>query len=333
MRELSRRPIVIGHRGASGYRPEHTLESYRLAIALGADYIEPDLVATRDHGLVARHENEIGSTTDVASHPEFAARRTEKLVDGRRVAGFFTEDFTLAELKTLRARERLPDVRPHNCAFDGAFEVPTLEEILALAAREGRERGRRIGVYPETKHPSYFRALGLPLEPPLLAAVHAAGYRDRHAPLFIQSFELANLRELRAQCDLPLTQLVDARGAPFDAPQRPYAELIAPAGLAELAQYVDAIGVNKQCIVPWSEGGESLSATRLIDEAHALGLAVHAWTFRAESCFLPRELRARSGQPTEHGDLACELERYFSLGVDGVFADHPDLAADVRARC
>ena len=330
MKELSRRPIVIGHRGASGYRPEHTLESYRLAIALGADYIEPDLVATRDHVLVARHENEIGSTTDVADHLEFGDRRTEKLVDGRRVAGFFTEDFTLAELKTLRARERLPDVRPHNCAFDGAFEVPTFDEILALAAREGQERGRRIGVYPETKHPSYFRALGLPLEPPLLAAVEAAGYRDRRALLFIQSFELANLRELRARCDLPLVQLIDARGAPFDAPERAYAELIAPAGLAELAQYADAIGVNKQCVVPWGERGESLSATRLVDEAHALGLAVHAWTFRAESCFLPSELRARSGDAAAHGDLASELERHFALGVDGVFADHPDIAVSVR---
>src|SRR5690242_20240985 len=191
-------PVVIAHRGASGYRPEHTLASYRLAIAMGADFIEPDLVSTKDGVLVARHENEISGTTDVADHPEFADRRATKVIDGRPVAGWFTEDFTLAELKTLRAKERLPQVRPDNTRYDGMFEVPTFEEVLALAKQESRRTGRRIGVYPETKHPTYFDGIGLSLEEPLVAALRRHGLDRPRAAVIIQSFETGNLRELDA---------------------------------------------------------------------------------------------------------------------------------------
>jgi glycerophosphoryl diester phosphodiesterase len=206
------RPVVIGHRGASGYRPEHTLASYQLAIELGADFVEPDLVSTRDGILVARHENEISDTSDVAAHPEFAARRAEKSIDGAAISGFFSEDFTLAELKTLRARERLPALRPANTRFDGQFEIPTLEEIIALVQRESAARGRSIGLYPETKHPSYFRSIGLALEEPLIRVLHASGYDARSSPLFIQSFEVGNLQRLRALTPLRLVQLIDAQG-------------------------------------------------------------------------------------------------------------------------
>ncbi|GAB3952581.1 hypothetical protein GCM10027614_56460 [Micromonospora vulcania] len=210
------RPIVIGHRGASGYRPEHTLEAYRLAIRMGADYIEPDLVSTSDGVLVARHENEISGTTDVAARPEFADRRATKTIDGVAATGWFTEDFTLAELKTLRAQERLSQVRVANTVYDGRFEVPTLQEIIDLARTEGRARGRTIGIYPETKHPSYFTSIGLPLEEPLLQVLRQNELDHRNAPVFIQSFETANLRRLRQLTDVNLIQLLDSTGRPYD---------------------------------------------------------------------------------------------------------------------
>ncbi|RYD42197.1 MAG: glycerophosphodiester phosphodiesterase, partial [Sphingomonadales bacterium] len=209
-------PIVIAHRGASGERPEHTLASYKLAIELGADYIEPDLVLTKDGVLVARHENEISETTDVAAHPEFAGRKATKTIDGLEVTGWFTEDFTLAELKTLRARERLPKLR--STEYDGQFEIPTFEEILTFLAEANKGRKIPVGVYPETKHPSYFTSIGLPHEAPLLAMLDRFGYRGRTAPVFIQSFEVGNLMDLRAKSDLPLIQLMDAEGAPADRP-------------------------------------------------------------------------------------------------------------------
>jgi glycerophosphoryl diester phosphodiesterase len=229
-------PIVIGHRGASGYRPEHTLASYRLAIRLGADFVEPDLVSTKDGVLVARHENEIGGTTDVAEHPEFADRKTTKTIDGRSVTGWFTEDFTLAELKTLHAKERLPLVRPDNTRYDGRFEVPTLDEVLSLVRQEERRTGRRIGVYPETKHPSYFDDLGLSLEEPLVATLRRHGLDRAGSGVFIQSFETANLRELAGVTRVPLVQLIDASGAPYDFVEagdpRTYRDLTTPEGLA-----------------------------------------------------------------------------------------------------
>jgi glycerophosphoryl diester phosphodiesterase len=238
-----RQPIVIGHRGASGYRPEHTLASYTLAIEMGADFIEPDLVSTRDHVLVTRHENEISGTTDVADHPEFAARRTTKTIDGNPVTGWFTEDFTLAELRTLRARERLPEIRPLNTAFDGLYQVPTFDEVIQLAKRH------RVGIYPETKHPTYFDSIGLSLEEPLVRALNANGYRGRDAKVFIQSFEVANLKALRRMTRVPLVQLVDATGKPYDfvvaGDPRTYADLVTPAGLEEVAGYARGLGAKR----------------------------------------------------------------------------------------
>ena len=324
------RPIVIAHRGASGLRPEHTLAAYARAIADGADFIEPDLVPTRDGVLVARHENEISRTTDVAEIATFAARRTTKTIDGARVTGWFTEDFTLAELKTLRARERLPDLRPGNTAWDGQFEIPTLAEILALAAAASADHGRTIGVYPETKHPGYFATLGLPLEPPLIRQLTAAGYVGKTGAAIVQSFEVANLKVLRTMTDLRLIQLIDD-GHPADDPATTYDAMITPAGLAGIADYADGIGPAKARIVPRDAVGRSLPPTRLVADAHAAGLLVHPWTFRSENHFLPAELR-RGDDPAAHGDAAAEIVRFLDLGIDGLFADFPALAAAAVAR-
>jgi glycerophosphoryl diester phosphodiesterase len=310
---LRTRPVVIGHRGASGYRPEHTLASYELAIELGADFIEPDLVITRDRILVARHENEISETTDIAGRADFLDRRTTKHIDGREVSGWFVEDFTLDEIKTLRARERLP-FRDHS--HDGRFEVPTFQEILDLARRKG------VGVYPETKHPSYFRDLGLALEEPMVSALHAAGCRGRSAPVFLQSFETGNLRRLREMTDLPLIQLLEDEGRPWDL-DRSYRDLTAPEGLAEIATYADGIGPSKRLIVPAGPDGRLLPPTSLVDDAHRAGLLVHPWTFRSDPCFLA---------PDYEGDPGREYEQFFSLGVDGVFSDFPDAARACRGR-
>jgi glycerophosphoryl diester phosphodiesterase len=325
--------LIIGHRGASGYRPEHTLASYQLAIEQGADFIEPDLVSTKDHVLVARHENEISGTTDVAGHPEFAERRVTKLIDGSAVTGWFTEDFTLAELKTLRARERLPELRPGNVAYDTKFEIPTFDEIIRLA----RNAARPIGLYPETKHPSYFASLGLPLDDLLVATLDRNGYRDASAPVFVQSFETANLKHLRHRTALSLIQLIDATGRPFDlkasSDARTYADLLTRAGLAEVATYASGIGVHKELVIPRDSQARSTAPTRLIDDARRAGLAVHAWTFRAENHFLPLEYRvgdpASPSYPRAHGDLAAEIERFRLLGVDGVFTDFPDVGRRV----
>jgi glycerophosphoryl diester phosphodiesterase len=327
-----RLPLVIGHRGASGYRPEHTLASYRLAIDMGADYIEPDLVSTSDHVLVARHENEIGGTTDVADHPEFAGRRTTKTIDGNPVTGWFTEDFTLAELRTLRARERLPDLRPTNTAFDGLYQVPTFQEVIDLAKRVG------VGIYPETKHPTYFDSIGLSLEEPLVATLHANGYRGRNAPVFIQSFEVANLKELNRRTRVPLVQLLDATGRPYDfvvaGDPRTYADLATPEGLAEIATYADGVGPNKNLIVPRDAAGNLLDPTSFVRDAHRAGLVVHPWTFRKENSFLPNDFRQGNPASPEFlratGDAPAEFRLFFRLGVDGLFSDHPDTAVASR---
>jgi glycerophosphoryl diester phosphodiesterase len=327
-------PIVIGHRGASGYRPEHTLEAYRLAIRTGADYIEPDLVATRDGVLVARHENEISGTTDVAAHPEFAGRRVTKTIDGIAVTGWFTEDFTLAELRTLRAKERLPQVRPQNTTFDGRYAVPTLQEVVDLAQQESRRLGRRIGIYPETKHPTYFQSIGLPLEEPLVRTLRANRLAGAEAAVFIQSFETANLRKLDRMIDVPLVQLLDAAGAPYDlvakGDKRTYADLATPAGLAGIARYADGIGANKNLIVARDAAGRLLSPGTLIRDAHRARLIVHAWTFRVENQFLPADFRIGS-DPNARGDVTAEYEFFFRLGLDGVFTDQPDTAVAARA--
>jgi glycerophosphoryl diester phosphodiesterase len=317
-------PLLIAHRGASGYLPEHTLAAYSLAILQGADYIEPDLVATRDGVLVARHENEIGGTTDVATHPEFAGRRRTQCIDGVEICGWFTEDFTLAELKTLRARERIPQLRPGNSQHDGRLEVPTFDEILVLLAAVNATRALAglapVGVYPETKHPSHFAALGLALEPPLLEALKTG---LGAAPAFIQCFEVGNLRALRRRCEYPLVQLMAANGGPWDVTGATYAGMAAPAGLQAVAEYANAIGVEKTMVMGEGDGG--LTPAPLVAAAHAARLAVHAWTFRAENCFLPNVLRV-GGEPASHGDLAAEIRAHLAAGVDGLFCDFPALA-------
>lgn len=313
-------PIVIAHRGASGERPEHTIAAYRLAIEQGADFIEPDLVLTKDGVLVARHENEISETTDVADRPEFADRKTTKTIDGSKVAGWFTEDFTLAELKTLRARERLPKLRSTD--YDGKFDVPTFEEILTLLAEVNAGRDKPVGVYPETKHPSYFVSIGLPHEAPLLALLDRFGYRGRQAPVYIQSFEVRNLMDLRAKSDLPLIQLMDAAGGPPDMPETSYAAMTSPAGLKTIASYADGIGPNKAMVIPRGALGSLAEPTSLVRDAHAAGLKVHPWTFRRENYFLP--LGDKGGvNPAGHGDLGAEIAAYLATGIDGLFSDNP----------
>ena len=327
------RPIVIGHRGASGERPEHTLAAYALAIERGADFIEPDLVSTKDGVLVARHENEIGGTTDVADRPEFASRRTTKIIDGVPLTGWFTEDFTLAELKTLRARERIPELRPGNTAYDGQFEVPTLQEVIDLVRRKEAETGRTIGLYVETKHPSYFDSVGLSLEEPLVATLDANGYSGASAPVFIQSFETGNLKQLNAMTDVPLVQLIAGSGSPYDLVQagdlRTYADLVTKAGLAAIAAYADGIGPDKNRIVPRDANGRLLDPTSLVDDAHALDLLVHPYTFRNENAFLPLDFRI-GDQPAAIGDFEAEYRLFFGLGVDGLFSDFPGSAVKIR---
>jgi glycerophosphoryl diester phosphodiesterase len=327
-------PIVIGHRGAPAYRPEHTLASYRLAIAMGADYIEPDLVSTKDHQLVVRHENDITDTTDVATHPEFASRRTTRVIDGVSHTGWFTEDFTLAELRTLRAVERLPDIRPANTAFNGLFPIPTLQEVIDLAKRE------HVGIYPETKHPTYFDSIGLSLEEPLVAALKRNGLDRRNAKVFVQSFETRNLRELDRMTKVPLVQLIDATGAPFDlvaaGDPRTYADLVTPAGLKEIAPYADGIGPDKSRIVPVDATGHLTTPTSLIPDAHRAGLLVHPFTFRPENNFLAADFRLGNPASPEflraRGDEPAELALFYRLGVDGLFADNADTAVAVREK-
>ncbi|MBD2435935.1 glycerophosphodiester phosphodiesterase [Nostoc sp. FACHB-110] len=320
-------PIVIAHRGASGYLPEHTLAAYELAINLGADYIEPDLVATKDGVLIARHENEISQTTDVAHHREFAHLHTTKIIDGETKTGWFTEDFTLAEIKTLKATERIPQIRLANTKYNGLWEIPTLQEIIDLAKHKTATLGRKIGIYPETKHPSYFQSIGLPLEDNLLTTLITNDYQGANASVFIQSFEVANLQYLAQKTNLPLVQLINLTGQPYDVILRgesqTYADLITTSGLESIAEYAQAIGIHKDILVPKDSTGKLQAATNLVQDAHAVGLQVHIWTFRNEDCFLPLDFL---------GDPEKEAELFFNLGVDGVFSDFADLAVAVRDR-
>jgi glycerophosphoryl diester phosphodiesterase len=342
--ESTRTPIVIAHRGASGYVPEHTLAGYSIAIQQGVDYVEPDLVMTKDHVLVARHENDISGTTDVSSHAEFAGRRTTKTIDGTSITGWFTEDFTLAELKTLRARERIPQLRSANARFDGQFPVPTFEEILTLVDGANRVRAatakelglpkpKPIGVYPETKHPTYFAGIGYPLEDALLKTLAAHGYTDRTAPIFIQSFEVGNLQRLHEKTKIPLIQLIDEEGQPYDLRaaglKTSYADMITASGLADVAKYAQGVGVAKNLVIGRSKDGDLTAPTALVRDAHAVGLMVHAWTFRAENQFLPRNLRTGT-EPAAHGNIAGELAAFFAAGLDGAFSDYGDVAVNAR---
>ncbi|MBC8089571.1 MAG: glycerophosphodiester phosphodiesterase [Phycisphaerae bacterium] len=305
------RPLVIAHRGASGHRPEHTLEAYALAIAMGADYIEPDLVSTKDGVLVTRHENEIGSTTDVALR--FPARRSRKVVDGDTLNGWFVEDFSAAELRTLRANERLSG-RSH--AFDGQFAIPTFEEVLALADSAGRRRGRTVGVYPELKHPTYFKSIGLSLSDKLLGVLSAHGLNHRNASVFIQSFEAEPLKELRPRTQVKLIQLLSGPSAQSQSgteSTRAAAKRAMIARLGEIASYADGVGVNTRMIV----GADSAATPNsLVQDAHAAGLLVHVWTLRSERNFLPARYR---------GDPLMEVREFKTLGVDGIFGDFPDV--------
>ena len=322
--DLSADPVVIGHRGASGYRPEHTIAAYQLAIRQGADYIEPDLVSTKDGVLVARHENEISGTTDVADRPEFADRRTTKTIDGRPVTGWFTEDFTYKELRTLRAVERLPGVRPDNTAYDGDFRVPTLDEVLKLARREG------VGVYPETKHPTYFDSIGLSLEEPLVAALEKRKMDDADDEVVIQSFEVSNLRDLDTMVDVDLAQLVDAAGGPFDLPGTTYASMVTAAGLRTIATYADGLGAAKNWVLPRDASGATGAPSAVVDDAHAAGLVVHVWTLRRENQFMATDFRVGT-DPNAPGDMYAESLAFLDAGVDGLFSDNPDIAARALA--
>ena len=352
-------PLVIGHRGASGYRPDHTLESYKLAIDMGADFIEPDLVATKDGVLVARHEPNITGTTDVATRPEFASRKTTKNVDGVNEEGWFVSDFTLAELKTLRAVQPLSD---RDQSFNGKFQIPTFEEVLDLAKAEGTKAGRTVGVYPETKHPTYHAKLGLPLEDRLLAVLAKYGYTTKASPVIVQSFEVSNLKYLRTKTQVRLVQLVDANDvnadgsmdltAPYDKPydfavagdSRTFASLLTPAGLKEIKTYADGIGPWKPYLIPSKQvdankdgkpddlNGDGkiderdrvmMAPTEVVKNAHAAGLFVHAYTFRSEAKRLASDFK---------GDPKAEYQLFYQLGVDGVFSDFADHAVAARNR-
>jgi glycerophosphoryl diester phosphodiesterase len=320
---------IVGHRGASGYRPEHTLASYELAARMGADYVEPDLVTTKDGVLVARHEPEIGGTTDVAAHPEFAGRKTTKSLDGVTVTGWFTEDFTLAELKTLRAKERIPEVRQRNTIYDGRYEVPTFQEVINLVKRLSRELHREIGIYPETKHPTYFRKQGLALEPQLVRLLNRNGLNRSSAKVYVQSFEVTNLIELHRVLRVPLVQLTGATGAPFDlvdaGDPRTYADITSARGLRDVSKYAKGLGPDKNQVIPRDAAGFLTTPTTLVRDAHRAGLVVHPYTFRAENTFLPADFRS-SAVASEYGDLFAEIEVFRAAGVDGLFTDNTDIA-------
>ncbi len=332
--EPRRKVEVFGHRGACALRPEHTLASYALAIADGADYVEPDLCITRDGVLVVRHEPEIGGTTDVSSHPEFASRRTSKAIDGETMEGWFLTDFTLAELKTLRARERLPQVRPQNTKWDGAFEVPTFAEYLDFVAAESALRGRPIGMVPEIKHSTWHAAQGLPMEDRFLAALASHPYAQR-APLEIQSFETTNLRALRRKLGRPANlRLMQLTGEPSARPadlaaagaSTAWAELTSAEGLKAMATYADTVSPNSRVLIPLDPQGRLGPPAPIIRDAHAAGLLVRSWTFRPENQFLPADLRSDAGPNARNpkGSVA-EIRRYIAAGLDGFFTDDPAL--------
>ncbi|MES3037093.1 MAG: glycerophosphodiester phosphodiesterase [Bdellovibrionota bacterium] len=314
-------PLIIGHRGAPGYRPEHTIASYQLAIDQGADFIEPDLVMTKDKVLIARHENEISGTTDVAT--KFPDRKVTKKIDGKDVTGWFTEDFTLAEIKTLRAKERL-DSRGHD--HDFKYEIPTFQEVMKLAKSESKNKKRQIGIYPEMKHPTYFQSIGLDLEPALIRALKEENLNASISKVFIQSFELGALMKIRKLTKLPLVFLLDdPTVTPFDFKvnndTRTYADLMTEKSLKELSKTISGIGPSKKWILPMDKDGKPQEATNFIKLAHAAKLKVHPYTFRSDKEFLPAGYA---------GDAQAEYLQFFRLGVDGLFSDFPDQAVKAR---
>ncbi|MFD3439320.1 glycerophosphodiester phosphodiesterase [Streptomyces sp. NPDC058685] len=331
-------PTVIAHRGASGYRPEHTLGSYQLALDMGAHVIEQDLVPTKDGHLVCRHENDITGTTDVANHPEFAARKTTKSVDGVSLTGWFTEDFTLAELKTLRAKERIPAVRQENTLYDGRWTVPSFEEVLRWAETEGRRRGRPVWLHVETKHPTYFRGIGLGLEERLAKLLRRYGRDRRNSPVFLQSFEPSSMQRMAKLVDSPRVVLFDAANTrPWDfvtaGDPRTVADLVKPEGLKWIASFAQGIGPWVDLIIPRDANGKLTKTTTLVRDAHAKGLILHPYTMRNENSFLPADFR-RGSDPNAYGDAFGAFKVYFETGIDGIFTDNADTgllaAADFR---
>ncbi|TWI62157.1 glycerophosphoryl diester phosphodiesterase [Pseudoduganella lurida] len=328
------RPLVFAHRGASALRPEHTLASYAKAIADGADYVEPDLVSTKDGVLVARHEAFLSETTDVAGRAEFASRRARKTVDGEAHDGWWVDDFTLAELKTLRAIERIPQARPGSAQYDGMFQVLTFEEVIDFVAAQSATTGRLIGLVPELKHSTYFARVGLPLEDRFIATLAAHEY-TRRAPVEIQSFEVANLRYLREKlgrrANLRLMQLVGVGNVrPSDVTAAggtlTFAQMATPAGLRDVAQYADTFAPPTRALIPWGADGRLAAPTAIVADARAAGLRVEPWTFRPENRFMAADFRDGAGDNArnEAGSVA-EMRRYLQLGLDGFFTDDPAL--------
>lgn len=326
------KPLIIAHRGASGYVPEHTLAAYAIAVLQGADYVEPDLVMSKDGQLFARHDNELGLTTDVAQHAEFADRKRKASIDGVELDGWFSEDFTAAELKRLGAIERIPDIRPGNTRLNGQFEIATLQEIVDLVKALQVSQGREIGLYIETKHPQHFNDLGLAMEKPLVESLARNGYRDADAPVYIQSFEVSNLKALRQLSSLRLVQLY-GKGQPHDQVVQgnplTYAQMATAAGLRAVAEYANGVGPDKSYVIPRKPDGSLGEPTRFVADAHAAGLLVHPYTFRAENQFLPTELQQGSS-PADRGDIEAEVRAFLATGIDGLFIDQPDIAVRLR---
>lgn len=329
--QLASEPVVIAHRGASGYRPEHTLAAFALAIEMGADIIEPDVVMTGDGHAIVRHENQLDLTTDVAQRDEFADRRTTKVVDGRELTGWFSEDFTLEEITSLRAVERFPELRPESARFDGEEPVPTLRDVLQLLADANADGSVDVGVYPEVKQPSHFGSLGLDPAAAVVADLTEFGYVSSDDGALIQSTEVGTLRRLNEMTDVRLVQLLGRSGAPRDQvllnSGLTFADMATPAGLAAVADYADGVAVDKnQYIIPLDEDGalDEAARTSLVDDAHALSLFVHAYTFRAENQFLPTQFRSVGGDGAT-GDSVGELAAFIRAGIDGFFTDHVDL--------
>ncbi|GCD47144.1 glycerophosphodiester phosphodiesterase [Streptomyces paromomycinus] len=323
-------PLIVGHRGASGYRPEHTLGSYQLALDMGADVIEQDVVPTKDGHLVCRHENDITATTDVSAHPEFAHRKTTKSVDGVKLTGWFTEDFTLAELKTLRAKERIPGTRQHNTLYDGVWDVPTFEEVLKWADREGRKRGRRIWLHIETKHPTYFRKLGLGLEERLARLLRKYGRHKKHSPNFLQSFEPSSIQRLDKLVACPKVVLLGTlKDRPWDfevaGDPRTTADLVKPAGLKWISGFAEGIGPDLTVILPRTKDDKLGAPSSVVKDAHAAGLVLHPYTGRNENTFLPADFR-RGTDPNAYGDALGYFKKCLATGIDGLFSDNCDTA-------
>lgn len=331
-------PLVIAHRGASGYIPEHTLGAYALAITMGSDYIEPDVVMTRDGHIIARHDNELGLTTDVGKHPEFASRYRTQTVDSQSVSGWFTEDFTLEEIKTLRSIERIPLIRPGNARMDDSMDVPTLQDIIDLARGMEISLNRRIGIYIEIKHGTHFQRLGLAMEQPLVDILRRNGYIGPEAPIYIQSFEISNLRELSQLTDLRLIQLLGAmQWQPVDqsalGTNVTYGYMATAQGLRDISTYAYAVGPSKNYVIPRDENNRLGTPTSFVADAHVAGLKVHPYTFRSENVFLPAEFQSADTSQASIGDADGEIKAFYDTGIDGLFTDQPDVAVRLRTAC